>query len=56
MKTQYTLEVLRGKSYRKMYTGKQSQCFKRLGSIRDRCRIKRDGAEVIFQREQVSNA
>jgi len=49
MKTRYRLEVLRSKSYRPMYEGKLSQCFKRLSeSVRDRARIKKvETGEVI---------
>lgn len=55
MKNRYRLEVLRGKSYRQMYEGKQSQCVKRLDSVTDRARIKRvsDG-EVVLKREPMA--
>ncbi len=56
MKERYTLEVLRNKAYRKAYTGKQSQCFRRLiDSVRDRARIRRESTgEIIFSRDAVS--
>lgn len=49
MKTQYRLEILRSKSYRPMYEGKLSQCFKRImESVHSRARIKRvEDGEVI---------
>ena len=45
----YTLEILKGKKYRKVYAGKLSQCYKRLPSLYDRWRIKSNG-EVIAKR------
>lgn len=45
----YTLEILKGKSYRKVYSGKLSQCYKRLPSLYNRWRIKSNG-EVIAQK------
>lgn len=56
MKHRYSLEVLRNKAYRKVYTGKQSQCFIRsIQRKAERIRIRResDGA-VIFQRDPVT--
>ena len=46
MSNVYTLEVRRGKSYRKMYEGRYVQVLKRLPSIYSPYRIKRDG-EII---------
>lgn len=56
MKQRYSLEVFRNKAYRKLFTGKQSQCFIRsLQRTDDRIRIRRvsDGA-TIFQRDPVA--
>jgi hypothetical protein len=56
MKAQYRLEVLRSKSYRPMYNGKLSQCFKRLcQSVYNRARIKNvETGEIVWQREPAS--
>jgi len=42
----YTLEIMKGKSYRKVYSGKLSQCYKRLPSLYSRWRIKQ-GSDVV---------
>lgn len=39
-KNLWTLEVCRGKNYRRVYTGKQSQCYKRVQSVKGKYRIR----------------
>lgn len=47
-KNVYTIEVMRpsGKSYRKVYEGRESQCLKRVPSLYNRWRMRCNG-EII---------
>ena len=49
--TMYSLEIYRNKKYRTMYTGKLSQCFKRLQSVYSRARIRHNN-NVLYKINQ----
>lgn len=53
-KPEYKLQVFRNKAYRDVFTGRSSQCFKRVDSMYDRCRIVRGTLTVAKfpEREQ----